>query len=45
VYFRLSDSAIDAKLAWLDRLLAAYTTDLSHYVVVTDRGVRVRHTT
>jgi predicted nuclease of predicted toxin-antitoxin system len=44
VYFRLGDQAIATKLAWLDRLLTSYTADLASYLVITDRGVRVRRT-
>jgi predicted nuclease of predicted toxin-antitoxin system len=44
VYFRLGDQSIATKLAWLDRVLASYAADLTAYLVVTDRGVRVRHT-
>src|SRR5262245_59692380 len=44
VHFRLGDQEVEMKLAWLARLLADYSTDLMHYVVVTERGVRVRRT-
>jgi hypothetical protein len=46
IFFRFKqEPAIDQKLAWLERILADNTVDHEHFIVVTERGPRVRRTT
>ena len=42
ILFRLGNEAIPVKVAWLDHVLAAFTDRLHEFIVVNDRGVRVR---
>lgn len=43
ILFRLPlASSTEEKIAWLQRLLDTYSANLSHFVVVTPRRVRVR---
>ena len=42
ILFRLGDEAIPIKIAWLDHVLNAYADRLREFIVVNDRGVRVR---
>ncbi|HLH23462.1 MAG TPA: DUF5615 family PIN-like protein [Chloroflexota bacterium] len=44
IYFRLGDQSIRAKALWLESILTSHLDDLSHLLVVTERGVRVRRT-
>ena len=43
IFFRLSDQAVGIKIAWLRQLLRDYPDQLNKFVVISDRGVRVRH--
>jgi predicted nuclease of predicted toxin-antitoxin system len=42
VFFRLSDQRVETKIARLGQLLETRVDDLGRFVVVDDRGVRVR---
>ena len=42
ILFRLGAEDLQTKTAWLQHVLDNYAGELSHFVVVTDRGVRVR---
>jgi predicted nuclease of predicted toxin-antitoxin system len=42
ILFRLGDEAIAVKIAWLDHVLTVFETRLREFIVVNDRGVRVR---
>ena len=42
ILFRLGNEAIPIKMRWLDHVLDAYADRLREFIVVTDRGVRVR---
>ena len=42
ILFRLGDEAIPVKIRWLDHILDAYADRLGEFIVVNDRGVRVR---
>jgi predicted nuclease of predicted toxin-antitoxin system len=42
ILFRLGDEAIHVKIAWLDHVLVAYADRLLDFIVINDRGVRVR---
>lgn len=44
ILFRLGDEDLPTKAAWLRRVLARYADRLDHFLVVTERGVRVRRT-
>ena len=45
ILFRLHDEDLRTKQAWLDYVLARHAQDLQHFIVITDRKVRVRRTT
>ena len=42
ILFRLGDESLPVKIRWLDHVLAAYGDRLDMFIVVNDRGVRVR---
>ena len=42
ILFRLGNEAIDLKKQWLQRIFADYADQLHHFMVVTDRGIRIR---
>ena len=42
ILFRLGDEAISIKAAWLDHVLEQYGPRLREFIVVNDRGVRIR---
>jgi uncharacterized protein (DUF433 family)/predicted nuclease of predicted toxin-antitoxin system len=44
VLFRLDRESRAVKLAWLAYVLARHAEDLAHFIVVSDRGVRIRRT-
>ncbi len=44
ILFRLGDEDLPTKIAWLRRVLTEYDDQLKHFLVVTERGVRVRRT-
>jgi predicted nuclease of predicted toxin-antitoxin system len=44
ILFRLGDEALPIKIAWLDHVLDVYADRLREFLVVNDRGVRVRST-
>src|SRR5713226_5817812 len=44
IYFRLKNSKdISEKLRWLQTVLETYQTGLHEYLVITHRGIRMRH--
>ncbi len=44
ILFRLGDEDLPTKVAWLKHVLTDHADQLKHFLVVTERGVRVRHT-
>jgi predicted nuclease of predicted toxin-antitoxin system len=42
ILFRLGDESIAVKVAWLDHVLEVYSHRLGEFVVINDRGVRIR---
>jgi predicted nuclease of predicted toxin-antitoxin system len=42
ILFRLGDESIAVKIAWLDHVPATYAERLRDFIVINDRGVRVR---
>jgi predicted nuclease of predicted toxin-antitoxin system len=44
ILFRLGEEEFPTKVAWLKRVLADYSDQLNHFIVVTERGVRIRRT-
>jgi len=44
ILFRLGNEALDLKKQWLQRVLADYADQLNQFIVITDRGIRIRHT-
>ena len=42
ILFRLEAEDLPAKMAWLSRVLTDYVQQLGHFLVVTERGIRVR---
>lgn len=42
ILFRLGEEDIETKKAWLERVLVDYQKNLQHFIVVTDRGIRIR---
>jgi predicted nuclease of predicted toxin-antitoxin system len=44
ILFRLGEESIETKTAWLERVLTQYANQLTNFLVITDRGVRVRRT-
>jgi predicted nuclease of predicted toxin-antitoxin system len=42
IFFRLADQAITTKFAWFDRLLRDYPNQLDQFLVISERGVRIR---
>jgi predicted nuclease of predicted toxin-antitoxin system len=42
ILFRLGDETLANKIAWLERVLADHADQLHQFIVVTERGVRVR---
>jgi predicted nuclease of predicted toxin-antitoxin system len=42
ILFRLGDEALPIKIAWLDHVLKVYAERLRAFIVVNDRGVRIR---
>ncbi|HEX8598841.1 MAG TPA: DUF5615 family PIN-like protein [Chloroflexia bacterium] len=42
VLFRLGSESLAAKILWLDHVLAQHVEQLDQFVVITERGVRVR---
>jgi predicted nuclease of predicted toxin-antitoxin system len=44
ILFRLGDEELPTKTAWLEHILVHYEGHMSHFIVVTERGVRVRRT-
>lgn len=45
ILFRLEVEDLPAKKAWLKRVLTGYAGQLSHFLVITERGIRVRRMT
>lgn len=44
ILFRLDDEELPIKIAWLEYVLDGYADRLTELIVITQRGVRVRHT-
>ncbi|MGH2356213.1 MAG: DUF5615 family PIN-like protein [Chloroflexota bacterium] len=44
ILFRLGEEGVPTKVAWLSYVLAHYTDRLRDFIVVSDRGVRIRRT-
>lgn len=44
VLFRLGAEDLSTKIAWLEHTLTEYAEQLNHFVVITERGIRVRRT-
>ncbi|HEX8228055.1 MAG TPA: DUF5615 family PIN-like protein [Chloroflexia bacterium] len=42
VLFRLGSESVAAKIFWLDYVLAQHAEHLDQFIVVTERGIRVR---
>ena len=42
ILFRLGDDPLPVKTAWLDHVLEAYSRHLREFIVINDRGVRIR---
>ncbi|MDQ3927647.1 MAG: DUF5615 family PIN-like protein [Chloroflexota bacterium] len=42
VLFRLGSESVTAKIRWLDYVLAQHAEQLEQFIVVTERGVRIR---
>jgi predicted nuclease of predicted toxin-antitoxin system len=44
ILFRLGDESLEIKTEWLSRVLTNYADQLTNFMVITERGVRVRKT-
>ena len=44
ILFRLGAEALPVKTRWLEAVLSKHAQDLRDFVVITDRGIRVRRT-
>lgn len=44
IFFRLHNRDLSRKIAWLERVLSAYADQMDQFLVISERGVRVRHT-
>jgi predicted nuclease of predicted toxin-antitoxin system len=44
ILFRLQGEDLPIKIAWLEYALAKYADQLSQFLVITERGVRIRRT-
>jgi len=44
ILFRLHGEDLPTKIAWLEYALTSYADQLSQFLVITERGVRVRRT-
>lgn len=44
ILFRLGEESIPTKIAWLDHVLTNFSDALADFVVVSERGVRIRRT-
>lgn len=44
VFFRLGAATLETKIAQLNRVLTEYAHRLDQFLVITDRGVRIRRT-
>ena len=42
ILFRLTDESLAVKQYWLDYVLTRYSDQLSQFIVITDRGIRIR---
>lgn len=43
ILFRLGDEDLQTKLNWLTYVLSNHSHELIHFLVVTSRGIRIRH--
>lgn len=44
ILFRLGNKALDLKKQWLQRIFTEYADQLHHFMVINDRGIRIRGT-
>ncbi|HEX6778586.1 MAG TPA: DUF5615 family PIN-like protein [Ktedonobacterales bacterium] len=44
ILFRLGNEAVEIKQRWLLKVLAEHTHQIGQFIVITDRGIRVRRT-
>lgn len=44
ILFRLGSESVSAKIRWLDYVLERHAEQLDQFIVITERGVRVRRT-
>ncbi len=44
ILFRLGNETLDLKKQWLQRIFTEYADQLHHFMVITDRGIRIRGT-
>jgi predicted nuclease of predicted toxin-antitoxin system len=44
ILFRLGNEALDLKKQWLQRILTDYADQLNQFIVISDRGIRIRDT-
>jgi len=43
IFFRLGMADVFVKQSWLAHLIERYPNEMRHFIVITDRGIRVRH--
>lgn len=45
ILFRLGDEALEIKQRWLLKVLTDHADQIGQFIVITDRGIRIRRTT
>ena len=45
ILFRLGEESLETKSDWLRYVLVSHANDLHHFLVITERGIRIRRAT